>query len=69
MNLIYDNKILRLRKKYSWLNTITTIENYVEPQYYDRLLKDYVFLEKTDLQLFKEYIKTIPRKSCLDSLE
>lgn len=69
MNLIYNNKIVKLHEKYPWLNTTTTVEDYVEPQYYDRLLKDYIFLEKTDLQLFKEYIEAIPNKDCINALE
>ena len=62
MDLIHDNKILKLYNKYPWLKITTTVEDYIAPEYYDRLLKDYIFSGKTDSQLFKEYLETISNK-------
>jgi len=69
MNLTHENKILELYEKYPWLKVTTTVENYVDPSYYDLLLKDYVFSEETDLQLFEEYLGDIDNKNSLDVLE
>lgn len=69
MNLTHENKISELYKKYPWLKVTTTVENYVDPAYYDRLLKDYVFSEETDLQLFEKYLEGINNKNSLDVLE
>jgi SAM-dependent methyltransferase len=69
MNQIYDSIMLDLYKKYPWLKVTTTVEDYVAPKYYDRLLKDYTFLGKTDLQLFEEYLKNISNKKIINALE
>jgi len=46
-----------LIKKYPWLNIHSeSIEDYIPPDYYDNLLKDYVFLGKLDLDFFKSYL-------------
>ena len=47
----------------------TTVEEYVEPIYYNKLLKDYTFLGKTDLQLFEEYLKTMSFRDKLNFVE
>ena len=69
MDLTYDNKILELHKRYPWLKVTTTVEDYVAPEYYDQLLKDYIFSWKTDLHLFEEYLEIIPNKDFLNVLE
>lgn len=69
MDPSYDNKILELYEKYPWLKVTTTIEDYVAPKYYNQLLKSYIFLGKTDLQLFEKYLETIPNKIFLNVLE
>lgn len=45
-----------LYKKYHWLKITTTVEEYINPQYYNDILKDYVFEYKTDLEHFKEWL-------------
>lgn len=47
----------KLIKKYPWLEITTTIEEYVEPNYYDNLLKPYIFGGKSDLELFGDFLK------------
>lgn len=59
----------KLLIKYPWLKVTTTIEEYVEPKYYDKLLKDYIFSGKSDLQIFEDYLKTIKEKNNLSILE
>lgn len=51
-----DKEILKL---YPWLKISNSVKDYVEPAYYDKLLKPYVFNNKTDLKIFNEYIKNI----------
>ena len=46
-----------LYKKYPWLRITTTVEEYINPQYYNDILKDYIFEEKTDLEHFKKWIE------------
>ncbi len=58
MNLFNNNR-LDLYERYPWLKITTTIEDYIEPCYYDRLLKEYVFSGKTDLQLFDEFLSSM----------
>jgi SAM-dependent methyltransferase len=69
MGLSINKKMSELYKKHPWLKITTTVEDYVAPEYYNKLLKDYIFLEKTDLQLFEEYFKNIPDKEKLNILE
>lgn len=40
---------------YPWLNINTTVEEYVEASYYNRILKEYIFNNKTDLEYFKDW--------------
>ncbi|MCR6473754.1 class I SAM-dependent methyltransferase [Bacillus safensis] len=44
-----------LKKMYPWLNINTTVEEYVEASYYNRILKEYIFNNKTDLEYFKDW--------------
>lgn len=46
------------RLEYPWLATTTTVEDYVDPAYYGRLLKPYAFDGRTDLELFDSFIKS-----------
>ena len=64
-----NQEIEILQKKYPWLKMNTTVEEYVEPIYYNKLLKDYTFLGKTDLQLFEEYLKTMSFRDKLNFVE
>lgn len=55
--------------KYPWLSTTTTVEDYVEPKYYDLLLKEYSFSSKKDLEFLEEFLKKHPVKQNLSILE
>ncbi len=68
MNVTHSNEIIKMHKKYPWLKITTTVEDYLAPEYYDKLLKDYIFSGKTDLRLFKEYLESVPSKH-IDALE
>ncbi len=45
------------------------VEDYVEPDYYERLLKEYAFSGKTDLDLFGEFLAGLSKKSDVNVLE
>lgn len=63
------NKVKELRNKYPWLKITTKIEDYVEPDYYDKLLKEYSFDGKTDIDIFKKELLLIRDKSNASVLE
>jgi len=44
----------QFNKKYPWLGITTTLEKYIYPDYYDKILKPYVFNGKQDLDFLKE---------------
>lgn len=52
-----QSDIKELLERYPWLKITTTIEEYINPQYYNEILKDYIFEEKTDLEYFRNWIK------------
>ena len=52
--IIKDNK--KLIDNHEWLNITTKVEDYIEPEYYNRLLKHYIFNDKTDLDIFKKFL-------------
>jgi SAM-dependent methyltransferase len=52
----------QLYSRYPWLKIRTTLEDYVEPNYYDKLLKPYSFNKKEDLEYFREFLKKLPQK-------
>lgn len=58
------NKLEECKKSYPWLGITTTVEEYVEPTYYNRILKDYIFNGKSDLDYFKEWLEELnsPKK-------
>jgi len=62
-------KINTLYEKYPWLNISNSVEEYVTPKYYNKLLKDYIFSNKLDLELFEDYLKTNSKKNNLNILE
>lgn len=45
--------------KYPFLKITNSIAEYIEPNYYDELLKAYIFGGKTDLDLFREYVSSL----------
>ncbi|MCR4312610.1 MAG: methyltransferase domain-containing protein [Candidatus Uhrbacteria bacterium] len=57
------------KARYPWLSVTTTVEEYVAPAYYDRLLKDYVFSGKTDLQIFSDFLGRLVPKEDMKVLE
>ncbi len=58
-----------LKQKYPWLRVRTTVEEYVAPDYYDKLLKEYVFDGKTDLGIFREFLTQVKPDHDLRVLE
>ncbi len=50
------NKNIDLYQKFSWLKINTPYAEYVTPNYYDRLLKPYIFENKTDIEILKEFL-------------
>lgn len=50
-----------LLEKYPWLSITTTIEDYVDPTYYNRLLKPYRFNGKDDLAIFEDFLTGLPK--------
>lgn len=60
--------IKQLYNKYSWLKIRTLQEDYVAPNHYNKLLKPYSFNNKTDIEIFNEFVKKLPQKQ-MNSLE
>jgi hypothetical protein len=46
-----------LQNKYPWLKVTNSLEEYVEPNYYNKILKDYIFDGKSDINIFEELFK------------
>jgi ubiquinone/menaquinone biosynthesis C-methylase UbiE len=44
---------------YPWLDRTTTVDEYLNPNYYDRILKEYVFEHRTDLEIFRDWCSNI----------
>ncbi|KQU24364.1 hypothetical protein ASG61_20825 [Bacillus sp. Leaf75] len=55
--------------EYPWLNIHTTVEEYIKPDYYNRIIKDYIFDKKSDLELFIEWLEPLLQKKDLRLLE
>lgn len=53
--------------QYPWLKIQTTVEEYVNPEYYNKIIKDYIFDDKTDLELFNEWLEPLLKKKILKS--
>lgn len=58
-----------LVERYPWLSITTTVEEYVSPEYYGELLKDYVFGGKTDLEFFSTFLSRLTPSKDLEILE
>lgn len=58
-----------LKEKYPWLKITTSIEDYVEPTYYDSLLKDYTFGGLSDLDMFSGFLERYKDRNDLRVLE
>lgn len=50
-----DNR-MDISDQYSWLKNTHSVEAYIGSRYYDKLLKDYIFNGKTDLQIFQNFL-------------
>lgn len=50
-------------EKYPWLGRTTTLEKYIEPDYYDKILRDYIFDEKHDTGFLREFSTKISNSS------
>ncbi|MCL4363489.1 class I SAM-dependent methyltransferase [Candidatus Marsarchaeota archaeon] len=48
-----------LQNKYPWLKVTNSLEEYVEPNYYNKILKDYIFDGKSDINIFEDFLKKI----------
>lgn len=59
-----------LFKKYSWLNYYSKdVDDYINPKYYNRLLKEYTFNNLSDLEHFEKYIYSNVNKKNITALE
>jgi len=47
----------KLVEAYPWLSISNSVEEYVEPAYYKRLLKEYSFNGRSDLEYLEDYVK------------
>jgi len=43
-------------QKYPWLEKYNTVEEYIQPDYYNSILKNYSFEKKDDLKYFQDYV-------------
>ena len=62
-------KMEDLYNEYPWLKITTSLEEYIEPNYYNRILKDYVFDGKSDIKLFDDFLKKINLNKEIAALE
>ena len=46
-------------RRYNFLQKVNTVEEYVSPDYYNNLLKPYVFGGRTDLEIFENYLDKV----------
>jgi hypothetical protein len=53
-------KRLEKMKEYPWLDRAYSVDRYVGSEYYDKLLEDYVFQGKSDLEHFRDHLKRLP---------
>ena len=58
-----------LAEKYPWLGRTTSVKNYIEPDYYDRLLKDYIFAGKSDLSHARNFFSSLDLGKSANVLE
>jgi len=59
MNKYSENLIKYLQKNHPWLKVKAKVEDYVAPDYYDRLLKEYYFDGKSDLNFLRKELELI----------
>ncbi len=64
-----NKKIKELYEEYQWLRITNSVEEYIEPNYYNKLLKDYIFDRKSDIDIFKDFLKSIDLDKEIYALE
>ncbi len=67
--LCLANEIENLYQIYPWLKINHSVEEYIEPRYYNRLLKDYIFEGKSDINIFKNFLNGIDKNKHIKALE
>lgn len=55
-----------LTQKYPWLTHTNSVEEYLPPEYYKRLLRPYTFNAVSDLQLFENFLKNKQASNTLE---
>ena len=63
------NNLVKLYEKYPWLKIKTTVKEYVDPKYYNKILKPYIFDWKTDEDIFINSIQEIWENKFNSTLE
>ncbi|WP_040335384.1 class I SAM-dependent methyltransferase [Candidatus Magnetobacterium casense] len=59
-----------IENKYPWLKIYSgSIEKYIQPDYYNRLLKEYNFSKKSDIDYFNSFLKHTCCKNMENVLE
>lgn len=58
-----------LSKRYPWLKITTSVENYIKPDYYDKLLKNYVFRGISDLDYLRRSVGLLKKNEYRNILE
>lgn len=60
---------MKLIKKYPWLKYYSeNVSDYIHPDYYDNLLKDYIFEGLTDLEHFRNCLNVISKNGKLNNI-
>lgn len=49
-----------------WSKRKNSVDDYIGPEYYDSIIKDYIFNNTTDLELFRQYIQGKKFKNILE---
>jgi SAM-dependent methyltransferase len=58
-----------LFEQHPWLKIQTTVEEYVNPNYYNQIIKDYIFDNMSDIDLFSEWVDAVIKENNLNVLE
>lgn len=53
---IDENLFATFKSKYNWLSKDNKIEEYIDPEYYNRILKEYSFAGESDLVIFEKFL-------------
>ncbi len=66
---IMNKDLKKIYADHPWLKRTTTLEDYVEPDYYNKILKEYASGGITDLEFFKNFLTKHKDKTNLKILE